>query len=305
MKRGAVKGTRSKRFAITPNPTDEEVRGFQNGLEAYNLEHTNGEFNSPEGWIYLVLKDHDGQVVGGVIASTLYWVMHLEVLWVEDRYRGLGYGRDLVLEAEMQGRRKGCVSAQTMTFAFQAPEFYKSIGYRVLTVYDGYVEGITELTLQKRLDEVEESQDPQDGPERLVVSEDASDESQRILHRGLGRYVEEHVGELMRRHPGYRVKTVVKNNDGQVIGGILGYTTMGCLTIDELWVDERYRGQGYGRELLVSAEKLAKESGCISCLTWCFSFQSLGFFQRLGYTTFALSDAYPQPVKEHFLTKRL
>ena len=73
----------------------------------------------------------------------------------------------------------------------------------------------------------------------------------------------------------------------------------------QLWVGERYRGQGYGHDLLASAESLAKEVGCASCLTWCFSFQSLGFFDKLGFRTFMVSDAYPDPVREHFLLKRM
>ncbi|MDF1537783.1 MAG: GNAT family N-acetyltransferase [Candidatus Thorarchaeota archaeon] len=75
------------------------MKEFQKGLEAYNIEKSNGEFNSPEEWISLVLKDHEGNIVGGITTSTLYWAQYLEAFWVDAKYRGLGYGRDLVLEA--------------------------------------------------------------------------------------------------------------------------------------------------------------------------------------------------------------
>lgn len=119
----------TNRFAVIANPTDDEVKEFQKGLESYNLDKTDGEFNSPKEWLSLVLKDHDGNIVGGIMASTLYWAQYLEVLWVDDKYRGFGYGRDLVLEAERLAKKNGCVVSQTYTFSWQAPDFYQAIRF--------------------------------------------------------------------------------------------------------------------------------------------------------------------------------
>ena len=52
-----------------------------------------------------VLKDKNGCIVGGVITSMLVGVMHLEVLWVDEKYRRHGYGKALVLEAERIGKK--------------------------------------------------------------------------------------------------------------------------------------------------------------------------------------------------------
>ncbi len=35
-------------FTVIANPTDDEVKEFQKGLEAYNMGQTDGEFNSPK-----------------------------------------------------------------------------------------------------------------------------------------------------------------------------------------------------------------------------------------------------------------
>lgn len=121
----------SSRFSVIANPTDDEVKEFQKGLEAYNMEQTNGEFNSPKDWINLVLKDHEGNIVGGILTSTLFWAQYLEVLWVDDKYRGLGYGRDLVREAERLSKKNGCITSHTYTFSWQAPDFYQAVGYKL------------------------------------------------------------------------------------------------------------------------------------------------------------------------------
>ena len=65
-------------------------------------------------------------------------IMHLETPWIDERFRRRGYGRDLVLEAERIGRKKGYPASQTWTFSFQAPKFYQSIGYKVKGIFEGY-----------------------------------------------------------------------------------------------------------------------------------------------------------------------
>lgn len=297
-------GTETNRFDIISNPTDDEVKEFQKGLEAFNMEKTAGEFNSPKDWLSLVLKDHDGNIVGGIMTSTLYWAQYLEVLWVDDKYRGLGYGRDLVLEAERLAKKNGCLASQTYMFSFQAPDFYQTIGYKLIATYDGYFNGITELILMKRLDTIDDASTLKVDPARFAISDDSTEESKKIVGNGLGRNFEEQVGDLLKEHPQTRFKLVIKNDDGQVIGGLSGYTILKTMNIEELWVDERYRGQGYGKDLLMHAEALSKENGCHAGQTACFSFQGLEFLMNHGYKEYGTLDGYPNDVKEYLLIKK-
>ncbi len=296
--------TEANRFDIITNPSDEEMKEFQKGLETYNMEKTDGEFNSPKEWLSLVLKDNDGNIVGGIMTSTLYWIQYLEVLWVDDKYRGLGYGRDLVLESEKLAKENGCITSQTYTFSFQAPEFYQAIGYKLIATYDGYVNDITELILMKRLDANDDVPSQNTDSTRFTISKDSTKETQQIFYEGMSVYSKEKIGDLRKAQPEIKIKLIVKNESDQVIGGLTGYTTLGTMNFGEFWVDERYRGQGYGKDLLTTAESIAKEKGVIASQTACFSFQNLGFLKKQGYIEYGVSDGYPKGVKEYFLIKK-
>lgn len=300
----------SNRFVIINNPTDQEMETISEGLRVYDSQQPFGELDVPYNDINLVLRDLDGNVVGGIITSMKTGVMHLEVLWIDERYRGLGYGRDLVLEAEKIGKANGYTTSQTWTFSFQGPEFYKAIGYKVIGICDVYPDNITEFVFMKRLDntwrglEKKDRTRPDDKFKGFTISEDKSEDAMKVLDKGLGGYVKEQAGESLKKYPGIRVKLAIKDDD-QIIGGISAFTAIGVLHIELMWVNERFRGQGLGRRLLTEAEKIAKEKGAVSGLTWVLSFNSPEFFQKCGYEVFGVSDGYPDPVKEYYLKKRL
>lgn len=295
------------RITLSDAPTEEEVAIIQKSLEKYNREQTNGECDQPGIEINLVLKDNRGRVVGGVIACTVLRVMHLDLLWVAKQYRKLGYGAELVLEAERIGKEKGCITSQTMSFSFQAPGFYQKIGYEVLGIYDGYPDGITEYVLMKRLQPRHQTRFEEDRVHgdndsgRFLLTKDVSKEDMRIVHAGLGDYIDEQIGAGRKE---IRIQLVLKDTKGQVIGGLLAWTAIRNMVLDHLWLDERHRGLGLGKMLVMEAERIAQENGCIACQTYSFSFQAPEFFEKLGYEAFAISDGYPDPVKEYYWIKK-
>ena len=300
----------SPRCPIIENPSDEDMEIVRNGLMDHDKEYPYGELDIPDKDICLALKNADGDVLGGVITSMKTGIMHLEVLWVDDRFRGQGYGRDIVLEAERIGRQKDYPTSSTWTFSFQAHGFYQAIGYKVLGIFDGYFGDITEFVLMKKLDndrqtlDVDDNRYENEDPNRLSICEDYTEDSIRTIRQGLGKDFSEHVGKIQEKYPDSEIKLVVKDKDSRVIGGIHAGTILGTMYIKILWMDEGYRSQGYGRHLLMEAERIAKERGCISGQACVLSFQALGFFKRLGYVVFGVSDGYPGSIKEYYHIKR-
>lgn len=62
---------------------------------------------------------------------------------------------------------------------------------------------------------------------------------------------------------------------------------------------------GYGKELVLESERLAKEDGCISTNTSSYSFQSPQFYQKLGYKIVGVFEGYPKDIKKFFFEKIL
>jgi len=92
---------------------------------------------------------------------------------------------------------------------------------------------------------------------------------------------------------------------GRIVGGLEGMISFGWLFIRWLWVDERHRDGGIGRDLMVRAEALARERGATGAWVDTFSFQARPFYEKLGYRLFGTIDAYPPGHKRFFLKKRL
>jgi GNAT superfamily N-acetyltransferase len=90
-----------------------------------------------------------------------------------------------------------------------------------------------------------------------------------------------------------------------IVGGLLGDTNWDWLHIDILSVAAHLRGRGYGRQLMERAEALARERGCGGAWVDTYSFQSPGFYQRLGYRVFGTLPSYPGAEQRIFLMKTL
>lgn len=92
-------------------------------LREYNAQymHETEDFN-------FHIEDN-GRVIGGIIAGSLGDTLEVEFLYVEEHYRKKGIGRRLLAHIEMLALQKGLKRILLNTYSFQAPEFYKKLGY--------------------------------------------------------------------------------------------------------------------------------------------------------------------------------
>ena len=100
-----------------------------------------------------------------------------------------------------------------------------------------------------------------------------------------------------------RFALAVHDADDRLVGGLFAVIYWGWLFVDELWIDETWRGRGLGSELLRRAETHALERGCHS--VWLDTFQARSFYEKLGYEVFGALDDYPARQRRSFLKKRL
>lgn len=77
----------------------------------------------------LELFNEQNETIGVLEAFSSYSSIYINELWVDKAYRGKGYGRQLIAELERLYKNKGFNNINTVTCAFQAPDFYKKCGF--------------------------------------------------------------------------------------------------------------------------------------------------------------------------------
>jgi len=91
----------------------------------------------------------------------------------------------------------------------------------------------------------------------------------------------------------------------EILGGLWGLTAWSQLHIETVFVPEGLRGTGVGKRILEMAEAEAVKRGCLGVWLDTYSFQSRGFYGRLGYTVFGTIDDYPPGHARYFMKKAL
>jgi GNAT superfamily N-acetyltransferase len=102
----------------------------------------------------VVFEAHDeGVYLGGLSARfspDLKWVF-VELLAVAEDGRGKGIGGQLMARLEDEARLRGMDGIWLDTFSFQAPDFYKRLGYREFGRIDDYPANEARQFFLKRL----------------------------------------------------------------------------------------------------------------------------------------------------------
>jgi len=119
------------------------------GLLRYNRK-TAGPFHYSR--VVLTVRGAKGRVLGGLILQSYWKESYVELLWLSEKARRLGYGRRLMLEAERRARRRGSRLLHLNTYSFQAPGFYEKLGFRRFGGMAGSPHGASRHFYVKRLD---------------------------------------------------------------------------------------------------------------------------------------------------------
>lgn len=136
--------------SMTTTHTEEDTNAVCKGLFQHNVRKTYGLLRKPNIDTSLYLKENN-RPIGAILCDTFNFCMYIDVMWIEESYRGKELGKALINQAEKIAKDNGCVFSHTCTFSYQSPEFYKACGYTVFAELDNYPNGIVQYFLKKML----------------------------------------------------------------------------------------------------------------------------------------------------------
>lgn len=76
-----------------------------------------------------IAEDDEGKVIGSITGRAYYNEVHIGDLIIDKEHRRLNLGSKLVKTVEEAYKGKGYDKITLTTFGFQAPDFYKKLGY--------------------------------------------------------------------------------------------------------------------------------------------------------------------------------
>ena len=142
-------GQEGAEFVVTTKPEAADLDAIGAGLSAFNDAIAGPSGRRP---LALLVRDEDSEILGGLWGRSGRGWLFIDLLGLPPALRRDGLGTRLMLKAEEEARRRGCVGIYLDTFTFQARPFYEKLGYAVFAQIDGYPGGHTRFFLSKRLD---------------------------------------------------------------------------------------------------------------------------------------------------------
>jgi GNAT superfamily N-acetyltransferase len=135
---------------------------------------------------------------------------------------------------------------------------------------------------------------------QVITRSVPSFEELRFLEDRLYEFISAQTGQ----DDGEQFAFFVHNDQHEIIAGLSGWTWAHACEIQNLWVHPVWRGKGYGRRLLQSAEHEAKAHGCKVILIISYNFQAPIFYQKCGYELVWQLYDFPPGYQNYTLVKR-
>lgn len=114
-----------------------------------------------------------------------------------------------------------------------------------------------------------------------------------------------YTGPMLNYPPYEPYNVLLRNQNNEIIAGIITRIYLQAMFVEVFWIDEQYRKKGIGTELLNKVESYAKDIGCRFVHLDTFSFQAIDFYKKCSYSVFATLEDYPDNIKRYYLKKYL
>lgn len=130
----------------SPNPAD--LQSLSQRLDVFNLQQVGYADAKP---LTILARNEAGELVGGIVGTTYWGWLAIDLLWVDEKVRGEGIGHELLEMAEETAVSRNCTQVLVDTMSFQAPDFYRRNGYEIYGVLDNFAGNHQRIYLRKWL----------------------------------------------------------------------------------------------------------------------------------------------------------
>lgn len=138
----------SYKIAFVENPDPKDVQILNDGIMAYAKEKVGFD---PIRFFAFFIRDEKEQIIGGCSCDMLYGCVYVDSLWVNENFRGKGYGKQLIQQAEKLAKENDCNFISVNTMNWEALDFYKKLGFQVEFERHGFVGDSVFYFLRKNL----------------------------------------------------------------------------------------------------------------------------------------------------------
>ncbi|MCR5093403.1 MAG: GNAT family N-acetyltransferase [Lachnospiraceae bacterium] len=128
---------------------DERIASFLNVAFSDYAVKNDVQLNFDE--FLFVAEDSDGKIIGAITGRAYYNEVHVGDLIVDESCRRSGLGSRLIGAVEDAYKGKGYEIITLTTFGFQAPEFYKKLGFQVEFVRENKDPKLSKYFLSKHM----------------------------------------------------------------------------------------------------------------------------------------------------------
>lgn len=128
--------------------TPMEIDAVEDRLYEHNRAATGRDDGEGLGFI---IRDEGGKTVGITAGYTWAGISEIKQMWVDEAFRGRGYGRALLDAMITEARRRGVLRVWVASYDFQAPRMYERMGFKRMAEFEGWPEGRVNVILCKIL----------------------------------------------------------------------------------------------------------------------------------------------------------
>jgi GNAT superfamily N-acetyltransferase len=135
-------------ITVKEKPTPDEARLIASELREFSESRSEIRDRME---VTVIIRDAESGILAGLRGVTAWRWLYISHVWVAESARNRKLGTSLVLAAETEAKKRGCLNVHLETFSFQALDFYLKLGYRQFAALEDFPPGHTRFFLRKSL----------------------------------------------------------------------------------------------------------------------------------------------------------